>query len=207
MAKIGSAEYKEYRCCTFGAKKRTTLMADSENRLWPRLWRGALSSFGALAAIATLLSLSDAPGWIAEWSRILNDFNPTYVVYAICAAILVATNLPWASFVLTKKGPKESPEERHRKENEIAERLDRARTRIRELAEEINITGMEVRPKYLSGPVRDPLREPIVQLRAMLRPEISKEYENCLKRKDSHVSAKMFLEALADTVSASQLRE
>jgi hypothetical protein len=86
------------------------------------------------------------------------------------------------------------------------DRLKLTTNRIRELAEDINISGLTVQPTFQIGPARDPIKEAAFELRAMLIPSICDDYEKCLADEVPCVAAKRFLEALADTLSPSHLR-
>jgi hypothetical protein len=91
-------------------------------------------------------------------------------------------------------------------QSEHESRRTKAAARIRALADDINISGIEVRPTYRIGPARDPVKEAVYELRAIVTAEIAADYEKCAGEAEPTVAAKRFLEALAETLSSSHLR-
>jgi hypothetical protein len=85
-------------------------------------------------------------------------------------------------------------------------RVTRAVARIRALAEDINISGFGIEPSIMIGPIRNPLTEAAVELKAICKPEIAITYERCLLDREPEVAAKRFLLAIADTLGPDDLR-
>jgi hypothetical protein len=63
-----------------------------------------------------------------------------------------------------------------------------------------------MRPAYRIGPARDPIREAAFELRAMVTSDVWAEYEKLAAADEPSVPSKLFLQALAETLSISQLR-
>jgi hypothetical protein len=86
------------------------------------------------------------------------------------------------------------------------QRLRRTAARIRALADSINISGLSVGPARTIGPRRDPVKEANVELTAMVKTEVVASYQESLQMTDPNVAAKLFLSALADSLSVGHLR-
>ncbi len=85
-------------------------------------------------------------------------------------------------------------------------RKRKARDRIRELADLIHLEAMDYFVPGVARARADWQTETKSGLRAIVKDEIYKNYEDILLRPDAKVPAKRFLETLADTLALSHLR-
>lgn len=84
-------------------------------------------------------------------------------------------------------------------------RVRLASEQIREVAEKINLSGLNVQPSVSIGDELDPLEEAMYVLEANVKPQIVKRYRKILKGKNAKAAAKTYLESLAGSLSKDQL--